>query len=253
MGPLTIIFIVIFSATAVLTICALPGWVKIPDNYLKILFSSLILEVIACVILIAKKEMNIEDTTPKLNIEDRNWVVLNDDGQIFQLSINDSSKGMDIETFSQNIQRKTAYGLTLTKGNDGYLVKNGDSKYLGKISENYITDSLKLFNAINIDDSEFERITYTKTNNGWSIKNGKSLPKKWSLRLNINRIFDVDTTYYNELVGDFDANKRIFHTFRGSDGAHYIVRISDADLSSEGKEPYVTFMVIRTEITSEHN
>lgn|GEM_PF-3897741 len=42
--------VAIFVATAILTLAALPGWVKIRDDYLKALFASLLLEVVGCIV-----------------------------------------------------------------------------------------------------------------------------------------------------------------------------------------------------------
>jgi len=44
------IFVVIFVATATITLGSLPGWITVPDYYRKSLFGLLILEVVACVI-----------------------------------------------------------------------------------------------------------------------------------------------------------------------------------------------------------
>jgi hypothetical protein len=183
--------------------------------------------------------------------KENHWVILNEKGQLSQLSIDSAIVSSDIDNFT--LQAREYANYSIIKENGEYLIKNRDNKYIGKVPEKILRDSLGLFNEINLEDSDFERVTFIKSNNNWVTKNGKNVPQKWSLRLNINKVQDVDTNYYNENVGDFNANKRIFHTFRGSDGAHYIVRISDANLSNEASEPFVTFMIIRTAIVSKLN
>ena len=263
---LLIIFFTIFAATAILTICALPGWVKIPDKYLKVLFTSLLLEVAGSVIILFPKSISPErECKYILNIDGKDWVVLNDDGQIFQLSINDSLKGADIGQFSKNIHQKKAYHLTLVKKGNDYLIKSNnfidetnndsliDDKYLGKIHD----DNIKalLFDEINFSEvSKSERIKYVKKNNGqWEIKDGKSLPKEWSLKIDISSsgytISDIDANYNDD--GIFDKNRRKLHFFKGSDAYLYTVHISDADNSTPEKEHYVTFTILRTEMKLE--
>ena len=150
---LLIIFFTIFAATAILTICALPGWVKIPDKYLKVLFTSLLLEVAGSVIILFPKSLNSEHDNYVLNIDGKDWVVLNGDGQIFQLSINDSLKGANIGQFSKNIHQKKAYHLTLVKKGSDYLIKinsfvdenNNDSLVEDKESLLFSSTKLLLF------------------------------------------------------------------------------------------------------------
>ena len=251
-----IIFIIIFTVTAILTICALPGWIKIPDKYLKVLFSSLLLEVIACILLVVTNRID----TPKQNSKNmlshqgKNWVILDNNGNISQLSINandtsnkDSLKGMGIEEFSNYIYDNEAYHFTLAKGEKGYLIKSKNSKYLGKVSNEAINDSLGLLDEINLKNHDFETIKYVKNDGKWNIENGGLLLKEWELEINISgsryTISDAQTTK-NYGTGSFD--NRNLHSFRGLDGAYYIIRISSAVNSGEDKQHFVTFMVIRT-------
>ena len=251
---LIVVFILIFLATAVLTICALPGWIKINNNYLKILFSSLILEVIASVFIVFNivKPSN-HKCEEGLSYKDKSWVVLNDKGQIFQLSINDSVKlCMDVDEFSDKVSNSEIYNLSKKDGS--YLVMNRDAKCIGKVKVQSIKDSLKLFDEINLKKNTFNRITYYKDeNNKWNLRDGESLNNKWSLKIELKgavyTVSDSNTDYYEE-SGGFDKNNRQLHSFKGSDGAFYIVRISDADNYTANIQHYVTFIIIRTEIES---
>ena len=244
------IFGAIFLATAIITVCALPGWIKIPNSYLKILFTALLLEVVACIFVVFNHQQKLQEQNKK-GVHDRlakDWIVLNEKGQISPLHIDSVLVSSTIDNFS--LQAREFADFSVTKENGKYLLKNRDNQYIGKIPAEYLRDSLKFYNEIDMDESEFDRITFVQNGNIWNIKNNKKFPKKWSLRLNINTVSDIDTTYYNENVGNYDADKRTFHAFRGSDGAHYIVRISDAKLSGDDGNSFITYMVIRTAIES---
>ena len=251
------IFAVIFLATATLTICALPGWIKIPDNYLKILFSSLILEVIACVFvvfnIVRPSAHKCEDALK--HKAGNNWVIINEKGKVFPLYLNDSVISTDINAFSREAREQARFTLVKEESQDGvkYFVKNDSSIYMGRLYDKSLAN-LNLFNEINMDQSEFKRIHYTKNNGQWA---GDALPKKWSLRITVSNagyaVADSNTDYYEESANSFDKGKRKLHSFRGSDNAFYIVGITDADNSSEEKQHFVTFMIIRTEMESKLN
>jgi len=253
---LIIIFIVIFLATAALTLCALPGWVKIPNNYLKILFSSLILEVVASVFLVFNiVRPNDHVCQYNLSHAEKDWVCINEEGKIFQLSLNDSALGMEVANFSRKSGNNANYNLVKTGGK--YLVMNSDSLCIGKIEDKILKDSLKFFDEINLKENAFNRITYFKNSSGgWNLQEGDSFPKKWSLKIQVSgakyTVSDTKPDHYEE-QGGFDKTNRKLHSFKGSDGAFYLICISDADNSSQDKQHFVTFIIIRTEIESKLN
>ena len=254
---LIIIFIVIFLATAALTLCALPGWVKIPNNYLKILFSSLILEVVASVFLVFNIVRPSDHVCQyKLSHTEKDWVGINYEGEIFQLRINDTlAVGMKVDTFSQKACNRADYNL-VKKGRN-YLVMNSHTQCIGKIDEKILQDSLHLFDEIHLKENAFNKITYLKDGNGsWNLQEGDFLDEKWGLKIHVSganyTVSDTKTDHYKD-TGGFDKNNRKLHTFKGSDGAFYLVRISDADNSRQNKPHFVTFIIIRTEIASKLN
>ena len=108
--PLLIIITVIFALTALLTLCALPGWIKIPDNYLKILFSSLILEVIAFVFVFVKSGDPDKDIKSRLSYKGSDWVLLNDTGKIVQL-LADSTVELSMKAIDFSISAKKRANL----------------------------------------------------------------------------------------------------------------------------------------------
>lgn len=246
MDPVYVVLIIsfglIFMATATITICALPGWIKIPNSYLKILFSSLILEVVACIFIVFEHQQNIEEQKQKPTFErtEKYLVLLNRIGEISQLTID--SVGPSLDEFSS--EAITYASFELEKKENNYLLKNKKKQYLGYITEDHLR-SLKLSNKREMKKSGFERITFVKKENKW--ERTSRLPDEWSLRLNVNAISDVDTAFYNVKIDDFNVNNRSFYSFTGSDGADYFVRISDANLSSSIKDHFVTYMIIRTE------
>lgn len=258
---LIVVFIVIFLTTAILTICALPGWIKIPDNYLKILFSSLILEVIASVFLLFndfspskhKDEYKFSYKYKGVEYKNENWVVLNDEGRIFQLFMNDLELGMKVENFSDKVKNSDIYKLVKKDGE--YLVMTKDTMCIGRVAEKIIKDSLKLFDEIRLKENAFKCLVYRKDeNNKWYLSEGEKLSKKWSLKIDLDwstyTVSDSDTILYKESSG-FGTDQRNLHSFKGSDGAFYLVRIITADNYTSNK--HVTFIIIRTEIESKLN
>jgi len=245
---LIVIFVVIFLATAVLTLCALPGWIKIPDNYLKVLFSSLILEVIATVFVVFNA---VKPDNHKYE-DGLRWVALNEEGVVFQY---DTSKwGMDLKTFSKRASNSASYRLVKKDGK--YLVMS-DTNCIGKIENSFLKDSLNLFNDINLKEESFKTITYSKEEgSGWQLPPDESLPEEWSLRIVVESsgytISDINTRIYKK-TGTFDKYQRKLHSFKGSDGAFYLVRISGANNSNASIQNFITFIIIRAKIEPKLN
>lgn len=249
---LIVIFIIIFSATAILTICALPGWIKIPDTYLKILFSSLILEVIAFVFVMVNK-----GNEHKHDCKENHWVVLNEKGNISTLSIDSIVISSNLDNFSSEARKHAKFNLVKEECDDGlkYFIKK-DSFYIGRLYDNTLSN-LNLFDTMDLKETTFESIKYVKNNNGQWIIEGWTLPKEWSLKISVSgstyTISDTNTRICNVSVSGFDnikkgEGRRKLHSFKGSDGAFYLVHISGADNSSTDKQHFVRFNIIRTSV-----
>ena len=248
-----VIFLVIFVATAAITLASLPGWIKIPEGYQKTLFTALILEVVACVFLLFK-QTNIDKGELKFNRE-HEWAAISTEGELFQLKVNDSVVGLDARQFEKKARAMATYQLAREKDpkdamKEDFLVKN-DSSYIGKISLESLKD-MEFFNGIKASGSEFERLTFTKSGNQWV--RDESLPESWNLKVEMDgkySIYDAKTaeTYYSG--GDsFNKSARKLHFIKASDNSYYLVRISSAIMNNEtGESNSVTFFVIRFEPT----
>ena len=251
--PLLIIITVIFALTALLTLCALPGWIKIPDNYLKILFSSLILEVIAFVFVFVKSGDPDKDIKSRLSYQDNDWILLKDDGEIMKLCVDSTNAlSMTEQGFSNKVRNSEIFNLV--KNNGQYFVMNKDNYCIGKIKNNIIKDSLKLFDQIILKPDTYTKINYIKDGNDWKLNESSYLNEEWDIKINIK-----DSKYYIQDnkdnirgSGGLNKNSRPLHSFQGSD-AFYLAFISEANYSNPDKPFFINFIVIRTEIESKLN
>ena len=260
---LIFIFIVIFSATAILTICALPGWIKIPDTYLKILFSSLLLEVIAFVFVMVNK-----GTEPKHDCKEKHWVVLNEKGNISTLSIDSIVISSDLGDFSSEAREHAKFNLVKEECDDGlkYFIKK-DSFCIGYIAPNDLKSLNKIDTIIlsqllstkeQTSEKAFINLKYTKESHGQEWKRAKEngyemeLPKDWNLNIYTSNgeFFISDTLQphlYNKHVGSFNDGYRTLHSLKeeGSN-CYYMLQITSA--RNSGDLPYhVIFTAIRIE------
>ena len=248
-----VIFLIIFVATAAITLASLPGWIKIPEGYQKTLFTSLILEVVACVFLLFK-QINSPKNELKLNRQ-HEWAAISTDGELFQLRVNDSIVGLDARQFEKKARSMATYSLVREKDPKDalivdFLIKN-DSTYIGKVS----LESLKamdLFNGIETSGSEFERVTFANSGSQWVCN--ESLPASWALKVNMDGKYSIADALTSEVYyagGDsFNKNIRKLHFIKASDNSYYLVRIGSAVMNNEnGVSNAVTFFVIRFEPT----
>ncbi|WP_147469329.1 hypothetical protein [Corallococcus sp. AB045] len=60
------ILLIIFSATAFISVASIPNWIKVREPYKKRLFYALILEIIACIIGFVRQGMTIKDEHPPI-------------------------------------------------------------------------------------------------------------------------------------------------------------------------------------------
>lgn len=245
------IFILIFLATAILTICALPGWIKVPDNYLKILFSSLLLEVIACVFLVFNlvrpSDHKCEDKL-KHKAGD-NWVLLNEKGHISTLSIDEKIISTPLDSFSLKACEHECFSIAKESGS--YLLKNSENKYIGKIDDKNIK-AVNLFNNIKLaDNSDYYKKEFSKNNGRWS-DNGRV--EKWAVKISLNggsyTVSDSTNLYYKETEKTFE--ERTVHSFKGPDGYYYFVRLTSGDNNSTDNK-HAHFIIIRAKIDGELN
>ena len=248
-----IIFLVIFIASAAITLASLPGWIKIPESYQKTLFTALILEVVACVFLLFK-QANIENNKLRLNRE-HEWAAISTDGKLFQLKVNDSVVGLGAKEFEQKARTMATYKMVKEPDPKDamtvdFLVKN-DSTYIGKVSMESLK-AMNLFNGIETSGSEFERITFTESSDRWVCN--ESFPDSWNITVVMDGKYSISDTKTSEVYysGGESFNKTIrkLHFIKASDNSYYLVRIGSAIMNGQGEESNsVTFFVIRFEPT----
>jgi len=241
------IFIAIFVATAIITLGSLPGWIKIPDSYRKVLFSALLLEVASCILLLFGKYF-LEDKAP--NSVHIDGVGLTSEGELIHLSSwNENLLSLKPEDFADKLLNSATYSLVKEADkNDSkrieFVVRN-KSLPIGKVSLSSL-DSLSLFDGIDPYRNEFKRVKYLIKDKRW--EEGMKLSSGWPFDIIVNnsgyKISDKVPDYFPEITSsEFNSNARNLHFFRASDKAYYIVRISDANLGEQS--PFVAFFVIR--------
>lgn len=245
------IFLFIFIATAVLTLASLPGWVKIPENYRKILFSSLLLEVVGCIVLLFQQNF-LQDKKLELTLNDKACIAISTTGKLSPIFVNDSSLGLTLTSFCN--QARTGAIYTLSKETDPRdakrvdFVLKSDSLPIGSIAMKSLED-LGFFNEIQSNGSEMDRIRFNRYPDGrWEQKD--FLNEDWKISLGIDGqnyyIMDTETNkkYMPKKSGlnNFNKNNRELHFIRTSD-SYYLVRMTDANL--QDSVGFAVFMVLR--------
>lgn len=94
---LLIVFLSIFIITAVLTLLSIPEWIKIPEWYKKKLFTALILEVVAVVILLGKKVF-IDDN---VNMQEQVYISIDKTGKLNPYIVNSDGDTTFISGFCE--------------------------------------------------------------------------------------------------------------------------------------------------------
>ncbi len=253
-------FVSIFIATAILTIASLPGWIKIPSNYQKALFSALILEVIACVVILFKQTMMF-DIKLKPNVE---WVALGvNDGKLLhpELIVNDSviHLGAPLQQAQERILQNE---YELVNDPRGLLIQSvGDQFFLGKISNRKGRNGM-IFNSLVSSGNEitgsssYRKVKFSADRglNSWQIKGAifedcpfeisvKDSPQSSTVYLIRNKLTDViEFNSEDESENVINTDFRKLH-FLENNNLFYLIRILEADLSSESR--YINFMIVK--------
>ncbi len=261
------LFLGIFALTAILTLASLPGWIEIPDQYRKVLFRALLLEVVgAIIILFTNSYINPEPTSLQYEVSPQNWVAFStDSGQVIQPKIIVSGVG---DPLNVTLGRKLQAGNLLFNNNnsrgalteEGLVLENLNNGKLGVIPPNTLT-SLGLFNTIKSNDgiipssSNYKLIKFMRTANGrWERRGSFIKDCPYILRI----VDDQTGTHYqilleesDELVYDsnessgepFNTDQRMIH-FYEHDNNFYLFRITEADLITKN---YVHLLQIKLE------
>ncbi|PCJ77892.1 MAG: hypothetical protein COA57_16425 [Flavobacteriales bacterium] len=251
-------FLSIFIATAILTLASLPNWIKIPNSYKKILFSTLLVEVIGCVIILFKQEL-----LTKIEVRPNNeWIAMSiNNGEFIRPEIQLTDTTMFLGKSITEVQEKF-------KSNEYILVKEDKAFYIKDIKNNYVgriaTDGFEnafLFNGFESVGNEiagsdnYRKIKFTPKDNSDSWKKKGSFFQNWPLSIEVKdtarqtsyqiKNKQTGSTEYNSLNDAqdvIDKNFRKLHFFECNQ-AFYLIRISDANLSIKNK--YITFILIR--------
>lgn len=251
-------FLIIFIATAVLTLLSLPNWVIIPENYKKVLFSSLIIEVVGCVVLLFKQEIQFT-----YNVKpNSNWIALSTtDGSLVQPSIQvfDSTFILG-EYVNNNIPNLAGHSMKIKLEGAEMLALNRDGIVLGKITDVNLQE-LGLFNRLEawkneIPDSEEYKIikfNFDRSLNSW-VQKGKSAADS----LVGIEVFSTPEIGYK--IVNLKTNKEVFNSMNVSmdvihrdrrklhfiqlENAFYLIRITQADLNKRNEE-FIHFMLVK--------
>lgn len=253
-------FLSIFIATAILTIASLPGWIKIPGNYQKALFSALILEVIACVVIMFKQTMML-DIKIKPNVE---WVALGtNDGKLIhpELIVNDSviHLGAPLQEVQERILQNE---YELVNDPRGLLIQSvGDQFYLGKISNRKGRNGM-IFNSLVSSGNEitgsgcYRKVKFSAERgmSSWQMKGAffedcpfeicvKDLPQSSTVYIIKNKLTgEIEFNSEDESENVINTDFRKLH-FLENNNLFYLIRILEADLSSDLR--YINFMIVK--------
>lgn len=255
---LFITFISIFIVTAIITLASLPGWIKIPNNYLKILFSSLILEVIASIFVYSKQANQFECKIEKQG----EWIAMNlVDGRIIQPKVifKDSSKNILLGIAPSEIDPKMQEAVfSIEKDEHSFNIRNKDNLQIGKVKYSSLKHA-KLFNTLKsgqgeiAESNDYKVIKYffDEQSRTWSSKGkfDKDCPLSinvtstpilgYSIKIDENEVFNSD----NESKDVFNPDNRKLHFFKSNDH-FYLIRITQADLEVKNGK-FIYFMVVR--------
>ncbi|WP_053405799.1 hypothetical protein [Persicobacter sp. CCB-QB2] len=240
-------FLVIFFLTAVIGLLSIVGWVpKMDEWYRKRIFTALILEVVAVILLLFKNNFTGESPAkPILNCSVENWVALDEKGGLVQPEVSVKFEETEYRETLGNEQLQAFKGLVLGLEQGSLKVKNIKGEILASFSAAELED-LGLFNVIKNEEqiSSFRHHQYIKWQKGksedsWTYKGQYLSPFKLEI------MDDKGGTKYiirNENKGEviFDSDhfsKDLFHVdnrmthFFQHQGAYHLLRINEANLS----------------------
>lgn len=255
-------FLGIFIATAILTLLSLPDWIKISTSYKKVLFTSLIVEVIGCIILLFKQEMQIKYTIEP----DENWVAMHSsNAEIIQPTLK-----LNTETFMLGMAANEANNVFLNNSLD--IKKNGDKWTVYNENNQFGWGTLSaddfrkagFYNSLEAWQKEIPSSDNYKVIKFISSDGNKTWTQKGSFPIDcplVVEVYSTNETAYriknlltnslefdsgNESQNVIDIDHRKLH-FLTIDDIFYLIRITQADLSKNRKENYIHFMVVKLE------
>lgn len=259
-------FLVIFVLTAILTLASLPGWINIPENYQKVLFKTLVLEVVgAIVVLFTSNYLNGTDGPTQLTIQPNpgGWAIIGEDGSVLQptLTIKDPDTtfalGPDTETM-RRVLTNLKYSGQLTSS--GLLLHTNDNQaLLGQLSASELKQ-IGLFNTIDSHQGEiagstnYSLVKFIKGDDGKWVRSGAFLSgSPFSVRvfdLGTKTIYEIHDSQKEEVVFSssrsseplFNVDNRKLHFYQ-HESNFYLLRITEADLSGDKK--FVHFLQIK--------
>ena len=251
-------FIGIFIVTAILTLASLPGWINIPENYKKVLFSALLLEVVGCVILLFKQQVfTTIEVKPKSD-----WIALSTSTADIihpEIHFNDSIIPLG-DSKLQAQEKMTSHEFRLEQ-KDKNLVITGLKNDLiyGKVR----LDNIFLFNDIKSEGNEitgstnYRILKFSRENSGsWNMKGAffAECPLKIEVAdLKNQTIYKVTNSstgkieYTSEIESKnvIDLDNRRLHLFKVNH-SFYMIRITEADLTTgRRKTNFIHFMLIK--------
>ncbi len=250
-------FLVIFFATSVIGIAGIPGWIKIPEYYRKRIFIALILEVVGVIIILFRQEVMTNDTdfTPKIEINDNNWVALNASGLLVKPKV--TFKNGDT-SFVKSIGHHRYLIFSNLNGQiskTGLRIINSDSHSLGTI-ESWKLQESGLFNAFATASDEIssaKNYAYVR----WNKRMGENWKKKgrfigpfelevmdtdegthYRIRNTVtDSIVDDSRNYGRDLIG---MDNRKIHFLRHQN-VYFFLRIATANLTHTDKFIHVIY------------
>ena len=269
------LFLVIFALTAVLTLASLPGWIEIPDEYRKILFRVLLLEVIGAIILLYTNSfINPPDPEIKFEVSPSNWVAFNTDSAAVIQATAIITRGGD--TLRKPVGQPLASGNLLFNANntrgliteEGLVVQNRANGRLGLVPSS-ILSQLGLFNTIkSIDRTSSSSDNYRlvkfepRTDGSW-VPTSKFITdcpfyaevfsgsKGTGYRIIRAREEEKPLVLFSsyDVNGDpINFNQRLIHFYEDPDSrSFYLFRITGADLLENEIPDYVNIMQLKLE------
>lgn len=252
-------FLVIFVCTAILGICSLPRWIKIPEYYRKKIFLALILEVVGAIVLVFKDIQStngLERISRKDITVNNHWMALDDNAKYVapEIKIRDSIYPLQWDSIHFIIKN-----LSAELGDNSLKLFNTDKHEISRIAKQEL-EKLGLFNTIETAKNEIsssENYAYIKWNKGandtkWSEEGQTESPfhlevyddnNKTKYKIE-NRLTGTPEFYSDSKSAQlFNEDNRINHFF-SYNKSYYLVRIAFADLR-KNTDNYVSVIYIK--------
>jgi|GEM_PF-4915308 len=237
---LLIVFVSVFIITAILTILSIPEWIKIPEWYKKKLFTALILEVIAVVILLAKETFFDNSSALK-----QAYVSLDATGKLIPYITDDKGDTIYISDFYKegSVLELDSY---FDKEAGALYIKDKSGDVFGKVPLGKIQGGL--YNSISpghkdhvVTNTEYTSTITFKPNlakTSWSRKNGKFLDDIFRFE-----VYENGGTHYRIYKNEGEAKTVLYDTY---DEELY----DENDNLIESKVSQLTSFAVRNNVSS---